>query len=68
MSPIMQVFSMRVFRPKTLVLAAVALVSLVSLTGCPGIPNDDRYQNTFKGRGGGWENFRAEIAAVTSAT
>jgi hypothetical protein len=59
---------MRVFRPKTLVMIVVAIAALMSLTGCPGIPNDDRYQNTFKGRGGGWENFRAERSAVTSAT
>jgi len=52
---------MRAFSPKGLVMVAVALMALVSLTGCPGIPDDDRYQNTFKGRGGGWENFRAEL-------
>jgi hypothetical protein len=50
---------MRAF--ETAVMIVVGLLAMVSLTGCPGIPDDNRYQNTFKGRGGGWENFRAEL-------
>jgi hypothetical protein len=68
----MPVFSRRAFGPKTLVIVAVAMAALVSVSGCSGIPDDNRYQNTFKGRGGGWENFRAEVPVevrvVTSVT
>jgi hypothetical protein len=62
------VVEVRVLDPKTPVIVVIALFAMVSLTGCPGIPNDDRYQNTFKGRGGGWENFRAEASIARSAT
>ena len=44
----------------------VGFLAMVSLTGCPDIPNDGRYQN--KGRGGGWENFRAEASVVRDLT
>ena len=52
---------MRVFKLRTILTVVVALLAMVSLTACPGIPDDNRYQNSFKGRGGGWENFRAEL-------
>ena len=46
----------------------VALLAVVSVTGCSGIPDDNRNQNTFRGRGGGWENFRAELPVVGGVT
>ena len=49
-------------------MVVVALLAMVSLTACPGIPDDSRNQNTFKGRGGGWENFRAEAQVVEGTT
>ena len=39
------------------VLAALLLATFV--TACSNVPQDDRYQN--RGRGGGWENFRAAV-------
>jgi hypothetical protein len=57
---------MRAF--ETAVMIVVGLLAMVSLTGCPGIPDDNRYQNTFKGRGGGWENFRAELPIMPRRT
>jgi hypothetical protein len=53
---------------KTMAVIGVALLAMASLTGCPGIPDDNRYQNTFKGRGGGWENFRADVPVPRSTT
>ena len=49
---------MRAIAPSPIAAAVLAAV-LVLLQGCAGIPQDGTYQpNT--GRGGGWENFRAE--------
>jgi hypothetical protein len=59
---------MRVLSFRTLAVVIVGLLALVSLTACPGIPDDNRYQNSFKGRGGGWENFRAEAPPIAQAT
>ena len=56
---------MRVLSPK---IAVMIVVALVSLTGCSGIPDNNQYQNTNKGRGGGWENFRAEAPTTRSPT
>ena len=58
---------MRVLSLKKAGVFVVALLALASLTGCSGIPNNDQYQNTSKGRGGGWENFRAEASAMRIA-
>jgi hypothetical protein len=59
---------MPAFNLKPLAMIIVALLAMVSLTGCPGIPDDGRYQNSFRGRGGGWENFRAEAPTVRDIT
>jgi hypothetical protein len=59
---------MRALSLKTVAMIILALLAKVSLTGCPGIPDDGRYQNTYRGRGGGWENFRAEAPTVRGMT
>ena len=51
---------MKAFAPPSLVAALTAAVLL--LQGCAGIPQDGSYQPN-KGRGGGWENFRAAAPA-----
>jgi hypothetical protein len=40
----------------------VALLGAALLQGCSGIPQDNRYE--YKGRGGGWENFRAAAPSL----
>jgi hypothetical protein len=59
---------MQVLNLKTMFMIVVASLALASVTGCSGIPDDSRNQNTFRGRGGGWENFRAEAPAVGELT
>jgi hypothetical protein len=44
----------------------LALLAATLVAGCSGIPNDGRYQSG--GRGGGWENFRAEMAPEARLT
>jgi len=52
---------MKAFSPRAIAgLAAAIVVALV--TGCSGTAQDGRYQST--GRGGGWENFRAEMSTI----
>jgi hypothetical protein len=56
---------MKGFSPKAgLFVAMLFLAALVA--GCSGIPQDGRYQSG--GRGGGWENFRAEAPSPARAT
>lgn len=47
---------MKALRPARLAAALVVAVAAL-LQACSGIPQDNSYQN--RGRGGGWENFRA---------
>ncbi|MFO1079130.1 MAG: hypothetical protein U1E23_00680 [Reyranellaceae bacterium] len=49
---------MNALAPPSMAAALIAAL-LVLLQGCSGIPQDGTYQPN-KGRGGGWENFRAE--------
>jgi hypothetical protein len=55
---------MKAFSPKAAVLLALLAAAVVA--GCSGIPQDGRYQSG--GRGGGWENFRAEAPSTVRAT
>jgi len=55
---------MKPFSPKAAMLLALLAAALVA--GCSGIPQDGRYQSG--GRGGGWENFRAEAPSAARAT
>jgi hypothetical protein len=51
---------------RTTIARVAAAITMVLVSGCSGIPQDGRYQST--GRGGGWENFRAEIATPARLT
>jgi hypothetical protein len=55
---------MKPFCPKPAML--LALLAAAFVAGCSGIPQDGRYQSG--GRGGGWENFRAEAPSTVRAT
>ena len=44
---------------RTAVTSLIVAIATTLVAGCSGTPQDGRYQNT--GRGGGWENFRAEL-------
>jgi hypothetical protein len=55
---------MKPFCPKPALL--LALLAAAFVAGCSGIPQDGRYQSG--GRGGGWENFRAEAPSTVRTT
>jgi hypothetical protein len=56
---------MKAFSPKAAGLAATLLLAAF-VAACAGIPQDGRYQSG--GRGGGWENFRAEAPSPARVT
>jgi hypothetical protein len=56
---------MKAFSPRAAMLLATLLLAAFA-AGCAGIPQDGRYQSG--GRGGGWENFRAEAPSPARAT
>jgi hypothetical protein len=55
---------MKALSPRAGMVLAMLLLA-VSIAGCSGIPQDGRYQSG--GRGGGWENFRAEAPSSARA-
>jgi len=57
--------SMKAFSPKAAMVLATLLLAVLT-AACSGIPQDGRYQSG--GRGGGWENFRAEAPSSVRAT
>jgi hypothetical protein len=56
---------MKAFSLKAVAILAT-VIATVFVAGCSGAPQDGRYQNT--GRGGGWENFRAEVPPLAYVT